>query len=47
MLLTECHTCEAIKNKVKARRIVGSAASRHGVDPERLAEVHEAHARHD
>ena len=46
MLLTERHTCEATKNNVKATRIVGGTAIRHGVDPERLVEVHEAHARH-
>jgi FlaA1/EpsC-like NDP-sugar epimerase len=37
VLLTERHTCEAIKNNVKTTRIVGGAAIRHGVDPERLA----------
>ena len=49
VLLTERHTCEAIKNNPKATRMVGDAAIRHGVDPERLvpSEVHEAHARHN
>jgi hypothetical protein len=48
VLLTERHTSEAIKNHLKATRMVGDAAIRHGVDPSALclAEVRKTHARH-
>jgi hypothetical protein len=36
VLLTERHTSEAIKNHLKATRMVGDAAIRHGVDPSAL-----------